>query len=207
MEIEIAEALNKNSEKFKSQEIDLTQMLKVVEECFEKCVNFDDLESIILYCLEDKSGAGIALAKTLTERAVHKREQGQLKPVERFGKAVSLTIEFLIIANAFVRYQPNGKELFMVYFNRADGLASESFDYRQLAGSLYDACWKAEDPTIDPDYVRTRELMRRAVELSVQENSLTGLEDMESMAKDQINDKDFAKSITALKRKMKKANL
>ncbi len=207
MDNRISEILEENAGKFNNKEIDSTQMLKKVEEFFDQCTDFDDVEKLISYCLYDESGAGIVVAKSLAQRAVTQRAQGKIGPTDRFGKSVSQAVENLILAKSFAQYAtPHDKNEFMMYFNKANELASDSFDYRLLAGRLYEACRDIGDPTIDPDFVRTKTLMQRAVDLSVQENSLPGLEDMESMAKTQINDKDYAKSITALKKKVKKAN-
>lgn len=135
-------------------------MLKKVEEFFDHCADFDDVEKLISYCLYDESGAGIVTAKLLAEKAVTLRAQGKIGPTDRFGKLVSQAIENLILAKAFAQYStPQDKEEFMMYFNKANELASDSFDYRQLAGTLYDACRNIGDPTIDSDFVRTKTLM------------------------------------------------
>ena len=207
MDEKVVKILEENSKKFSNQEISALEMLSAVEGVFDKCVDFDDVAGLIFDCLRDESGAGMITAKSIAAKAVSQRIQGKMGPTDRFGKMLSPALEYLILAKAFAKYSsPNDREEFMLYFDKANELASDSFDYRQLAGNLYDACRDLGEPAIDPDFVRVRSLMQRAVDLSVQENSLPGLEDMESMAKFQIKDKELTKSISALKRKLKKAN-
>jgi hypothetical protein len=205
MDDKILDALDLNQSKFEENKIDSTQRGKVICGFVDKCQNFNDVETLVLRCIEDKSGPGILFAKEAVEKALVLRKSGKIGPIDRNGKAVSETIELLILANSFAKFcQPNDKETYLSLFNKAHVAAVGSFDFRMLAGSLYDACRNIEDTTIDPDFALTKELAKKAADLSLDENSLLGIEDMASMAKNQLNDKDLAKYVAALKKKIKK---
>ena len=205
MDDKILEALDSNQSKFEENKIDSTQMGKSICGFVDKCNNFDDVETLVFYCIKDESGSGIGFAKEVVEKALLLRKAGKIGPVDRNGKAVSETIELLILANSFAKFsRPNDKDTYLSLFNKAHVVAGGSFDFRMLAGSLYDACKNIEDSTIDPDFALTKELVKKAADLSLEENSLRGIEDMASMAESQMNDNDLAKYVAALKKKIKK---
>ena len=205
MDDKILEVLDSNQSKFEENKIDSTQMGKAICGCVDKCSDFDDVETLVFYCIKDESGSGIGYAKEVVEKALLLRKAGKISPVDRNGKAVSEAIELLILANSFAKFsRPNDKDTYLSLFSKARVVAGGSFDFQMLAGSLYDACKNIEDSNIDPDFALTKELIKKAADLSFEENSLQGIEDMASMAKSQINDKDLVKYVTALKKKLKK---
>jgi hypothetical protein len=205
MDDKILETLDLNESKFEENKIDSTQMGKAIFGFVDKCNNFDDVETLVSYCIKDKSGSGIQFAKEVVEKALLLRKEGKIGPVHRKGQEVSETIELLILANSFAKFsRPNDKGTFLDLFNKAHGVAVGSFDFRQLAGALFDACKNIEDPTIDQDFSLTKELVKKAADLSLEENSLLGIDDMASMAKSQLGDKDLTKYVATLKKKIKK---
>ena len=205
MDEKIHETLDSNQSKFEKNKIDSTQLGKAICGFVDKCNSFDDVQTLVFYCIQDESGSGIGFAKEVVAKALLLRKAGEIGPVDRNGKAVSETIELLILADSFAKFsRPNDKDTYLSLFNKAHDVSGGSFDFRMLAGSLYDACGNIEDSTIDPDFVLTKELVKKAADLSLEENSLLGIEHMASMAKSQINDKDLAKYVAALKKKIKK---
>lgn len=205
MDDKILETLEFNQSKFAENKINSTQLGKAICEFVDKCESFDDVATLISYCRNDESGAAIIVAKNMVEQALLLRREGKIGPVDRNGQPASVTVELLILANSFAKYSPpNDKETYLSLFKRAHDAAGGSFDFRQLAGSLYNACKNIGDSTIDPDFVLTKELVKKAADLSLEENSLRGIEDMASMAKDQLKDKDLTKYVATLKKKLKK---
>jgi len=207
MEDKIIEALDLNQSKFEENKIDSTQLGNAICGFVDKCTNFSDVEILIFYCLQDESGSGIKFAKQVVDKALLLRKTGKIGQVLRNGKETSETYQLLILANSFAKCdRPNDKDTYLSLFNMAHVVANGSMDFRMLAGSFYSACVNIEDSSIDPDFVLTKELIKKAADLSLEENSLPGIEDMASMAKEsrQLNDKDLVKYITALKKKLKK---
>ncbi len=179
-------------------------MVNIVSQYVDKCVDFDDIRSMIFYYITDETGVGIGFAKDLVDKALRLRSAGKLAAVERNHSPISKTAEMLILADSFADYsRPKDKEAYLSLFAKAHGAAETSFDFQLLAGSLCAACGNIEDPSIDSEFVLTKELVKKAAELALEENSIGGIEDMAYMAKDRLGDKDLAKYIATLKKKLK----
>ena len=204
MDAKILETLDSNLTKFEGNKIDSTQMGEVIFQFVEKCDDFDDVETLIFYCVKDESGKGIEFAIKVIEKAVLLRKNGAIGPVNRNGKIVTETVELIILANSIAKFStPNDKQTYLSLFNKAHTAAKVSFDFQILAASLFSACENFEDPTLDIDFTLTKLLAKKTADLSLEENNLLGIESIESMAKDQLKDKDLAKYVTALKKKIK----
>jgi hypothetical protein len=180
-------------------------MTAFVVKNIQECSDIDDVELLLMYCLNDESGVGLECAKKLAAKAVGLRETDVLQPVVRNGIPVSKSVEMLILANSFSKYsKPNDKEIYLKIFGKAHTYAKDSFDNQLLAHSLYQACNNIGDQTIDTNFTLTTELIKKAANLSVEESNTACFEALTYMAKDRLKDKELVKFISTQKKKTKK---
>ena len=205
MNEKILEQLEVNQNKYEEGTINGVQMTAFVVENIGECSDFDDVETLLMYCMNDESGVGLECAKILASKAIDLRETDLLRSVERNEIPVSRTVEMLILANSFSKYsRPNDKEIYQTIFAKAHAGAKDAFDYQLLANSLYEACNNIGDLNIDANFTLTIELIKKAADIAVEENNILCFEALAYMAKDRLKDKELIKSIAAQKKKIKK---
>jgi hypothetical protein len=191
--------------KYKEGEIDWQVMSKILLEALNQCENFDDVTSLIKYCLDDESRAGLECAKNIADSAHKMRESQKLKVLDRNGKACSKTVEYIVLANTFAKFScAQDRSYFLKFFQIANDAGDNCLGYRLLAGTPYDARGNLQDETLDPELQTTKALSLKAGELCVSENSVNGIDDMIYLAKNKVDDKDLTKSLIAFKKKIKK---
>ena len=202
MNEKILEILEQNQIKFDEKKIDAAEMGAFAKKSVDQCEDLDEVCTLIFYCLNDDSGVGLGIAKDIAAQALALRKSGCLRPVERNGP-VSATVELLILAKAFAKYgKPNDKEIYLSIFERAREEAKKAFDYQLLSYSLFEACDCFGDPLMDVDFVLTKDLVRRAADLSFEEKNIACINDLSYLAKDRLKDKDLVKYIAARKKKI-----
>lgn len=205
MEEKIVEALDLIQTKLEENKITPTKYGNEILTYFDKCINVDDVGLLIHYLLCDESGSGIEFAKDVAEKALLKKKSQNFEPVHRGDMTISETAEMIILAESFAKYsKPQDKNTFSKIFKLAHNAAKKAFDYHLLALNLYSACQNIDDPTIDTDFVLTKELIKKSADLYAEDNSTNGIEDLLYMAKNKLEDKDLVKYLTALKKKLKK---
>ena len=205
MNEKIIEQLEVNQNKYEEGTINGVQMTAFVAENIGECSDFDDVSTLLNYCMNDESGVGLECAKILATKALDLRKTDLLRPVERRGGPVSRTSEMLILANSFSRYsRPNDKEIYQTIFAKAHADAKDAFDYQMLADSLYLACNNIGDLNIDTNFTLTSDLIKKAADLAAEENNILCFEAIDYMAKDRLKDKELIKFIAAQKKKIKK---
>jgi len=205
MDEKVSDHIASNYSKYEKQEIDWASMSQVLLDGLKKCDNFNDVTNLIYYCTSNEAGIGLDCARKIADTAFELRNLGTIKAISRNGVETSKAIEYMTLANSFAKYScaQDGK-YFMKFIGHAENSATNSLDFRLLAGHLYDGCNNLEDPSVDTEYHLTKKFIVKAVELCVEESNTRGIEDMIDLTKNRIGDKELVKRLNALKKKLKK---
>lgn len=120
MEAHLSDSLDADFRNYQEGGIDWQAMSKILLDALNKCENFDDVTSLINYCLDDEGGMGLECAKDIADSAYTMRESQKLKALDRNGNACSKTVEYIVLANSFAKFScTQDKSYFLKFFQVA----------------------------------------------------------------------------------------